>query len=77
MICLKKNLTIISGKTIPLITVLLSMTISMKNSELTFSPSELAQLAQLAKRDELRANVHTSTCVLYGSPLKVKPDWAN
>lgn len=74
MICLKKNPTIISGKTIPLITVLLSMTISMKNSELTFSPSELAQLA---KRDELRANGHTSTCVLYGSPLKVKPDWAN
>ena len=50
------------------------MTISMKNSELTFSPSELAQLA---KRDELRANGHTSTCVHYGSPLKVKPDWAN
>jgi len=46
----------------------------MNPSELTFSPSELARLA---KRDELHNKGRTCTCDFYGSPLKVKPDWAN
>jgi hypothetical protein len=45
----------------------------MKTSKQKLSPTELARLA---KRDELRSKGRVSTCDFYGSPLKVKPDWA-
>lgn len=46
----------------------------MTNSDHHLSPSEIARLA---KRDELRAKGRVGTCDFYGSPLKVKPEWAN
>ena len=49
------------------------MPISVKISENTLSPSELARLS---KRDQLRNEGRTTSCDFFASPLKVKPDWA-